>query len=528
MAIQEGNLAEYEERVKAMIRSHLLAEKNGMNAKDLQDVYDVWSGGIIPFSKFGYNSLEKYLNAIPDAAEPRGRDASGSTIYFGVPNEATKHIAKMVKLQKNKKKRPARIPERSKRGGGGNGPPRSKRFGNGTQSQPYSRNPSSGHHKTKPYFTRPNNNNIAKQNVAKQNVAKQNVPKQNVNKPNVNKPNNFKQPPRGRGRGFTNDSKEVPPRFRKKSEEEPLPPPPPKGKTSKVKSEKVKSSVSEDTKMDRILQLLDDASSHGLHMAAIPDEYRKKYKEDVALDLVDKMAEMELIHKDRILDDYVIIYKKLSITAPTDKSSQRQVTMDRNVTTMTAPTSLPALTMPEDDELEVHVSLIYDTSHFYCYIVGYDYSEKLAELESKMVEFYSKEDQLVLEGDPLVGHYYAAKSGSDWLRALVEDVYDGLALCMLVDHGDKEEIALKDIRHLPNRYCILPEQSFACYLDKLEHIEITEKIMRPFLWLALGEECYAEVKNRDDPLRITLYNENRCINDTLLNIAMLDESSRIN
>lgn len=52
--------------------------------------------------------------------------------------------------------------------------------------------------------------------------------------------------------------------------------------------------------------------------------------------------------------------------------------------------------------------------------------EKLAELESKMVEFYSKEDQLVLEGDPLVGHYYAAKSGSDWLRALVEDVYDGL------------------------------------------------------------------------------------------------------
>lgn len=30
--------------------------------------------------------------------------------------------------------------------------------------------------------------------------------------------------------------------------------------------------------------------------------------------------------------------------------------------------------MPEEDELEVHVSLIYDTSHFYCYIVGYDYS----------------------------------------------------------------------------------------------------------------------------------------------------------
>lgn len=61
-----------------------------------------------------------------------------------------------------------------------------------------------------------------------------------------------------------------------------------------------------------------------------------------------------------------------------------------------------------------------------CKYVFCNSQEKLSELEEKMMQFYSEPEQLVLEGEPLVGHYYAAQSGKDWLRAKVEDIYDGV------------------------------------------------------------------------------------------------------
>lgn len=474
--------------VKKMVRSVLLTERNGLSVSQLQDIYREFVNGGIPFQKLGFSSLESYLKSIPDAARV-ARDSSGQVMCYAVADQSTKHIESLVQRTKSRKKRSTRIPRRSQRQGpppGGKGAPwKRPQQRNGYRGPP-----------SKPSQPPPTRKPLTNLNENGANV----------------------KPPRGRGIGRTQKTAhDVPPRFRKKSGEDQF------TEAPVVTKPKTPPPVnSEEVAIGRICELLDN-SANGIYMADLPKVYESKYKETVSLDLVDKLAALDICHKEHIVDNHYIIYKKLVITTPRDRFAPRQIS-DKNVKVMSAPTSLPVLTLPDEDELEVFVSLIYDTSHFYCYIIGEEYSEKLSELEEKMMQFYSEPEQLVLEGEPLVGHYYAAQSGKDWLRAKVEDIYDGVALCRFADHGDKEEIEFSDLRHLPNRFCLLPEQSIACYLDKLSNIEIPESGLKRFLLFALGKSLIAEVCSRDDPMRVILYNDSRCINDDLLNIVTLGNS----
>ncbi|KAK7489405.1 hypothetical protein BaRGS_00019349 [Batillaria attramentaria] len=92
---------------KAMIRSVLISEKDGVPASRFMGDYRGITGENIPYKNFGYKSLEDFIRSIPDVVYARtGR--GGELTYFAVADEATAHIQKLVSKQKSKKTKPVR------------------------------------------------------------------------------------------------------------------------------------------------------------------------------------------------------------------------------------------------------------------------------------------------------------------------------------------------------------------------------------------------------------------------------------
>lgn len=59
-----------------------------------------------------------------------------------------------------------------------------------------------------------------------------------------------------------------------------------------------------------------------------------------------------------------------------------------------------------------------------------------------------------------VGKVYAAQAASEWHRVRVESIVDDNCLCLFLDHGDTDTIALADLRDLKPEFLMLPPQAF--------------------------------------------------------------------
>ena len=59
-----------------------------------------------------------------------------------------------------------------------------------------------------------------------------------------------------------------------------------------------------------------------------------------------------------------------------------------------------------------------------------------------------------------VGKVYAAQAASEWHRVRVESIVDDTCLCLFLDHGDTDTIALADLRDLKPEFLMLPPQAF--------------------------------------------------------------------
>lgn len=92
---------------KAMIRSVLISEKDGVAASRFMRDYREITGEQIPFRKFGHGSLEEFIRSIKDVVFVR-TGITGELTYFAVADDATAHIQKLVSKQKSKKPRPVR------------------------------------------------------------------------------------------------------------------------------------------------------------------------------------------------------------------------------------------------------------------------------------------------------------------------------------------------------------------------------------------------------------------------------------
>ena len=91
-----------EATIKRTVRAVLLSSKHGCTPRQLANDYAHIIGESIPFESFGYSSLMKFIMSMPDVVRvERGRDR---TMLYGIPDQRTEHIAKMVANQRSVKR----------------------------------------------------------------------------------------------------------------------------------------------------------------------------------------------------------------------------------------------------------------------------------------------------------------------------------------------------------------------------------------------------------------------------------------
>ena len=88
------------DKCKKYLRSILLASKGGVPAGNVFESYKDMVGEGIPYRKFNYQTLEQFLQSMPDVCRitARGRDI----VVVGVANNETHHIGEMVRKQGGK------------------------------------------------------------------------------------------------------------------------------------------------------------------------------------------------------------------------------------------------------------------------------------------------------------------------------------------------------------------------------------------------------------------------------------------
>ena len=85
-------------RVKHTVRALLLSSKHGCTPKQLLSDYRHIVGESLPYESLGYSTFMQYMKSIPDVVKITSQQ--GMTVLFGVADESTSHIAKMVARQK--------------------------------------------------------------------------------------------------------------------------------------------------------------------------------------------------------------------------------------------------------------------------------------------------------------------------------------------------------------------------------------------------------------------------------------------
>ena len=89
---------------------------------------------------------------------------------------------------------------------------------------------------------------------------------------------------------------------------------------------------------------------------------------------------------------------------------------------------------------------------------------------------------------------YAAQAASEWHRVRIESVTDDNCVCLFLDHGDTDTIALADLRQLKPEFMMLPPQAFPVEVAGLEEFQQREaKILPTVNQLLLGKSLMAKV-----------------------------------
>lgn len=97
-------------RVKRTVRALLLSSKQGCTPKQLLSDYEQIVGESLPYKDLGYHSLMEFVHSIPDVVRVSRMRDTNRTILYGVADDSTKHIAKMVSKQRSVKRYASHLP----------------------------------------------------------------------------------------------------------------------------------------------------------------------------------------------------------------------------------------------------------------------------------------------------------------------------------------------------------------------------------------------------------------------------------
>lgn len=86
--------------VKKRIRALLISSKSGCSLKQLYQDYKTVIGEELPYGELGYRSLMALIRDIPDVVRVRLNGIDQVATLYGVADEKTQHLARMVARQK--------------------------------------------------------------------------------------------------------------------------------------------------------------------------------------------------------------------------------------------------------------------------------------------------------------------------------------------------------------------------------------------------------------------------------------------
>jgi hypothetical protein len=157
--------------------------------------------------------------------------------------------------------------------------------------------------------------------------------------------------------------------------------------------------------------------------------------------------------------------------------------------------SLPAPpALPADDVWQVLVTTIQSVAAVTVRLLGDSSAGRLDTLLGDMDLHYFQDPGPAPA--PELGRVYAAQAASEWHRVRVEQVGEGDCLCLFVDHGDRDRVALGDLRELRPQFLLLPAQALAVAVAGLEDFLHREAVLPSLNQLLLGKSLVARVEDR--------------------------------
>lgn len=89
-------------KVKRIVRAILLSSKHGCTPKQLLSDYERNIGTRLPFRELGFASLSEFVASMPDAV--RVSQNGGTVVLYGIPDESTEQLSRMISRQKDSKR----------------------------------------------------------------------------------------------------------------------------------------------------------------------------------------------------------------------------------------------------------------------------------------------------------------------------------------------------------------------------------------------------------------------------------------
>jgi len=226
---------------------------------------------------------------------------------------------------------------------------------------------------------------------------------------------------------------------------------------------------------ERVLQLLDQKPT-GVWSSQLETDYLRKWSERPAPDWLTKMEELAIVRTHSPLPD-----------------SQRCVVFSTCSDLLGSLPPPPRL--PDDDVWQVLVTTIECISRVTIRLLGETWAGRLDALLGDMDLHYFQDNSPLPAVE--VGKVYAAQAASEWHRVRVESLAEDTCVCLFLDHGDTDTIALTDLRKLKPEFLMLPPQAFPAEVAGLQEFQQREaKILPTVNQLLLGKSLMAKVEDR--------------------------------
>ncbi|XP_059480281.1 tudor domain-containing protein 7B isoform X2 [Neocloeon triangulifer] len=249
--------------------------------------------------------------------------------------------------------------------------------------------------------------------------------------------------------------------------------------------------------LQRILKLL-LSHPNGMWSSKVPGEYSELYSEKLPDDWLKQIMAFPQVDANVISDKQIILTLienptvEDANTAPANDSVARQDDSPKGEETLANQVSQPPpITLPKEEHWDVYITNANSTTELWLRLVGDIYSVLYENLATEM-ELHYLGSKKAVEGSVKEGDFFALQLDDCVHRVQLQSIDNGMAQCLLLDHGQIETIAASELKVLEKQFLRLPFQAVQCELKGLEDFSNAEGVQELLLDTLIGKTFVAQ------------------------------------